>query len=120
MAALILGRGRELDDADVARIETRDKPPDCPTLPRRVPALEQHADWWSKAPVADESRESEAKLEQAFLARLQPTLLLLTAELEAEVDGAESAHCHPMVSDRAPSSTQEASCFILPRNPLVV
>ena len=62
MALLVVGRGGELDDADVARVQLGDQPLDRAPLARGVPALEDDADRRAELAAADQAAERQPEL----------------------------------------------------------
>src|SRR5829696_8929227 len=92
MPLLVVGRRRELDDADVARIEFGDQAADRASLPGGVLALEDHADGWAELTLADQSAEREAELCQPLPRALEPLGLLLARKLQRQVEVVECAH----------------------------
>ena len=92
MPLLVVGRRRELDDANVARVELGDKALDRTALPACVPALEEDAERRTELPVADLPAQGQPELGEPGPCSLQPLLLLLLREGLGQVDFGEAAH----------------------------
>ena len=86
MALLLLGGRREGPGVHVPRIERCDQALDRSSLAGSVPALEQHADRWSEAAVAELAGELEPQRQQPSLSCSEALLLLGARKAEAEIE----------------------------------
>src|SRR4051812_4822219 len=76
VALLVVGRGGELDDADVAGVDLGDQPLDAAALAGGVPALEEDADRRAELALADQAAEGEPQLAQPLPGEVERPLLL--------------------------------------------
>src|SRR5215207_8665502 len=96
VALLIVGRRRELDHANVPRVQRVDQALDRAPLARGVPALEHCADRWSKLTAADQAAEGQTQLREARPRPLQPLGFLLPGELRRQIELVEGTHQKPV------------------------
>ena len=89
MAQLVGIGGAELGHAHVPGVERGHQPLDAAALARGVPPLEDDADRWAQAPVAELTAVEEAQVEKTALDGGQLLGLLLGREAEREVDAGQ-------------------------------
>ena len=101
VALLVVGRRRELHDAHVARVERGDEALDRAALAARVPALEERRTRAARCPASPISPPSTSRsASRRSCAACEALGLLLTGELEREVEVVEASHLCRFVSSR--------------------